>query len=110
MTSGEQFKAGMKYFTVTETPKRGRNVESKIKAIREHRDRFGFFTLQSNELKDPRATLECYRNKDLVEKAFGNLKERLDMRRTAVFSSENLEGKPLLSVSNNGFQWDEQTY
>ena len=91
--SEEQFKTGMKYFTVTETPKRGRSVESKIKAIREHMQSFGFFTLQSNELKDPRAALECYRNKDLVEKAFGNLKERLDMRRTAVFSSENLEGK-----------------
>lgn len=34
-----------------------------------------------------------YRNKDLIEKAFGNLKNRLDMRRTAVASSENMEGK-----------------
>jgi len=39
------------------------------------------------------ASMRSYRNKDLSEKAFGNLEERLDMRRTAVFSSENLEGK-----------------
>lgn len=29
----------------------------------------------------------------MIEKAFGNLKERLNMRRTSVSSSENLEGK-----------------
>ena len=32
-------------------------------------------------------------SKDLIEKAFGNLKERLNMRRTSVSSEENLEGK-----------------
>ena len=30
---------------------------------------------------------------DLIEKAFGNLKERLNMRRTSVSSEQNLEGK-----------------
>ncbi len=34
-----------------------------------------------------------YRNKDLVEKAFGNLKERLNHRRTLVSSEQSLEGK-----------------
>ena len=91
--SEEQLKAGMKYFTVSETPKRGRKVEPKVEAIREHMKRFGFFPLLSNDIKDGRTALAYYRNKDLIEKAFGNLKERLDMRRTAVFSSENLEGK-----------------
>jgi len=37
--------------------------------------------------------LELYRNKDLVEKAFGNLKERLNLRRTLVSSEQNLDGK-----------------
>ena len=37
--------------------------------------------------------LEIYRNKDLVEKAFGDLKERLNMRRTLVSSEQSLDGK-----------------
>jgi len=36
-----------------------------------------------------------YRNKDLVEKAFGNLKERLNFNRTAVSSDQSLDGKLL---------------
>ena len=47
----------------------------------------------SNEVKDPIEALEIYRNKDLVEKAFGNLKERLNMRRTLVSSDLSLDGK-----------------
>ncbi len=37
--------------------------------------------------------LELYRNKDVVEKAFGNLKERLNMRRALVSSEQSLDGK-----------------
>ena len=37
--------------------------------------------------------LRTYRLKDLIEKAFGNLKERLNMRRESVTSEENLDGK-----------------
>jgi len=40
--------------------------------------------------------LKLYRSKDLIEKAFGNLRERLNMRRTAVWSEQNLEGKPFV--------------
>jgi len=54
---------------------------------------YGFFALISNKIKDPIKALEIYRNKDLVEKAFGNLKERLNMRRTSVSSDSALEGK-----------------
>jgi transposase len=49
--------------------------------------------LLSNEVKDPIEALEIYRNKDLVEKAFGNLKERLNFSRTAVSSDQSLDGK-----------------
>jgi transposase len=42
---------------------------------------------------DAVAALELYRNKDVVEKAFGNLKERLNMRRALVSSEQSLEGK-----------------
>ena len=87
-------KAGSsKYFIVRKTPVRGIQIEYDEQAIREHVRNFGYFILLSNEIKDPREALELYRNKDLIEKAFTNLKNRLDMRRTAVSSSENLEGK-----------------
>ena len=49
--------------------------------------------LLSNDIKDPVEALEIYRAKDLIEKAFGDLKERLKMRRESVESEENLEGK-----------------
>lgn len=61
--------------------------------IKKHVKSFGYFVLLSNQIKDPSIALSIYRNKDLIEKSFGNLKNRLNMRRTAVCSSENLEGK-----------------
>ena len=42
---------------------------------------------------DAVTALELYRNKDVVEKAFGNLKERLNMRRVLVSSEQSIEGK-----------------
>ena len=54
---------------------------------------YGFFALISNEINEPIKALEIYRNKDLIEKGFGNLKERLNMRRTTVSSDSALEGK-----------------
>lgn len=47
----------------------------------------------SNEIKDPVEALSTYRNKDLVEKTFENLKERLNLRRLAVSSEQSLNGK-----------------
>jgi transposase len=55
-----------------------------------------FFVLLSNDIKDPVETLEVYRTKDLVEKALGNLKKRLNMRRESVASEENPEGKAII--------------
>ena len=49
--------------------------------------------LLSNEKMSAIKALELYRNKDVVEKAFGNLKERLNMRRTLVSSEQSLDGK-----------------
>jgi transposase len=47
----------------------------------------------SNEVKLSSTALEIYRKKDMVEKAFDNLKERLDMKRTTVHSDQALAGK-----------------
>ena len=56
-------------------------------------NRFGFFALLSNDVKDTTEALEIYRKKDMVEKAFDNLKERLGMKRTTVYSDQTLAGK-----------------
>lgn len=82
-----------KYFEVSSTPVRGIQVTAKQKVIDEAKKNYGYFALISNEIKEPIEALEIYRNKDLVEKAFGNLKERLNLRRTLVSSDLSLDGK-----------------
>jgi len=82
-----------KYFDIKTTPARGTKVTARQEAIDEAKKNYGYFVLLSNEVKDPIAALEIYRNKDLVEKAFGNLKERLNFSRTSVSSDQSLDGK-----------------
>lgn len=82
-----------KYFVVESTPVRGVRITPKADVIKEVERYYGFHALVSNEIKDPIEALSVYRLKDFVEKAFGDLKERLNMRRTSVSSSENLDGK-----------------
>ncbi len=62
-------------------------------AITETEKNYGYFVLVANGEKDLLEALEIYRSKDFIEKAFGNHKEQLNMRRTFVSSEENLNGK-----------------
>ena len=68
-----------------------------FKIFEESANSFGFMIhsidIAKNETMDAKTALEIYRNKDVVEKAFGNLKERLSMRRMLVSSEQSLEGK-----------------
>ena len=82
-----------KYFEIKTTPVRGTKVIANEEAMMEAKRNYGFFALVSNEAKEAITALEIYRNKDLVEKAFNNLKERLSMRRLAVSSEKSLDGK-----------------
>ncbi|MDQ0414579.1 IS1634 family transposase, partial [Mesobacillus stamsii] len=82
-----------KYFEVTETPKRGRKIEPKEEAMLAAAKNYGYFALLSNEVKDPYTALSIYRSKDVVEKAFVNLKDRLNFRRIQVSSELSLNGK-----------------
>lgn len=82
-----------KYFEVTQTPVRGVRVKPIQEAMESAKERYGYFVLISNEIKDPVMALELYRNRDVAEKAFGNIKERLNGRRTLVSSDASLEGK-----------------
>ena len=92
-TVPEHEKQYAKYFNVSETPKRGVKVVPKQEAIDEAVKNHGYFALLTNEIKDPVEALFTYRSKDLVEKAFGNLKERLNFRRMEVSSELSLDGK-----------------
>ena len=82
-----------KYFQTKSTPKRGTKVTVNEEAVKKVKRYYGFFALLTNETMDAITALELYRNKDIVEKAFGNLKERLNMRRTLVSSEQSLDGK-----------------
>ena len=89
----ENEKLYKKYFDVKSTPIRGKRATVKEEAVKEAKRYFGFFALLSNEKMGSMVALALYRNKDLVEKAFGNLKERLNFRRTLVSSEQSLNGK-----------------
>ncbi|MNW58848.1 hypothetical protein D3C74_367320 [compost metagenome] len=82
-----------KYFKVKITPVRGAKVTIHEEAVAKAKRYYGYFALMTNETMDAVTALELYRNKDVVEKAFGDLKERLNMRRTLVSSEQGLDGK-----------------
>lgn len=88
-----QKKLAGSYFNVKETPKRGTHIEYREVEIKRHMDDLGYFVLISNDVKEAYAAIETYRRKDMVEKAFDNLKERLEMKRTSVHSDETLQGR-----------------
>ena len=72
---------------------RGLRVEPRTDAMEEAKECYGFFAFLSNDIKDPLVALRTYRNRDVIEKAFGNVKDRLNCRRTLVSSEASLEGK-----------------
>ena len=82
-----------KYFDVKVTPARGMHVTAKQDVIEKAKKNYGYFALISNEIKDPLQALDLYRNKDLVEKAFDSVKNRLGFRRALVGSEQGLDGK-----------------
>ncbi|HNQ70812.1 MAG TPA: hypothetical protein PKI56_11715 [Mesotoga prima] len=79
-----------KYFTVSS---KSRKITPNEEAMREAARNYGYFALLSNEVNDPFEALSLYRSKDIVEKGFGNLKDRLNFRRMQVSSELSLNGK-----------------
>lgn len=83
-----------RFFTVRETPKRGRKVEYNQPKIDAHqKNTVGWFVLATNDIKDPVQALEVYRLKDAVEKNFDDLKNDLDMNRLRVHSAQAMDGR-----------------
>lgn len=82
------------FFTVKETPVRGRTVRFNNEAIQKHRNRYaGFYVLLTNDIKDPVQALMVYRDKDAVEKCFDDLKNQLDMKRLRTHNASTMDGR-----------------
>ncbi len=82
------------FFTIKETPVRGKKVLFNNQAIQKYRTQYaGFYTILSNDIKDPVEALRVYRNRDLVEKAFDDLKNQLDMKRLRIHNSAAMDGR-----------------
>jgi len=82
------------FFIIKETPKRGRKITYNDQAVSQYINRYaGFQALFTNAIKDPIETLIVYRNKDVVEKSFDDLKNQLDMNRLRMHSAESVNGR-----------------
>jgi hypothetical protein len=75
---------------------RGGGYMGRDDVIEAERSRFGYFALLSNDATlTAESALGVYRDKDMIEKAFGDIKDRLDFRTPKVGNAETLRGKLL---------------
>lgn len=82
------------FFVIKTTPKRGTKVSYNNEAVSQYIKRYaGFQAILSNAIKDPVETLQIYRDKDVVEKCFDDLKNQLDMKRLRMHSSGAVNGR-----------------
>lgn len=82
---------------VRETPKRGIAVDFNEDEIQRRRKRYsGFFCILSNKIRTAEEALEVYRNKDVVENCFDDLKNHLDMKRLRVHTAPAMDGRLFL--------------
>jgi transposase len=82
------------FFVIKTTPKRGTKVAYNHEAINQYINRYaGFQALLTNSIKNPVEALQIYRDKDVVEKSFDDLKNQLDMKRLRMHSSTTVDGR-----------------
>ena len=82
------------FFVVKTTPKRGMKVSYNNEAVSQYIKRYaGFQALLTNSIKDPVKALQIYRDKDVVEKCFDDLKNQLDMKRLRMHRSAAVDGR-----------------
>jgi len=82
------------FFVTKTTPKRGVKVSYNTQAVNQYINRYaGFQALLTNRIKSPVEALQIYRDKDVVEKCFDDLKNQLDMKRLRMHSSETVDGR-----------------
>lgn len=86
-----------RYLIVKKTPKRGIKVEFNEDEIQKQRKKHsGFFCILSNKIKNASEALCIYRNKDVVENSFDDLKNHLDMKRLRVHTATAMDGRLFL--------------
>ena len=82
------------FFMIKTTPKRGMRVSYNTQAVNQYINRYaGFQALLTNSIKKPTESLQIYRDKDVVEKCFDDLKNQLDMKRLRMHSSATVDGR-----------------
>jgi len=82
------------FFLIKETPKRGCKISYNQEAIEAHKNQYsGFFALLTTDIKDPVEALQIYREKDVVEKCFDDLKNCLDMKRIRMHTSKTMDSR-----------------
>ncbi|AIL32169.1 IS1634 family transposase [Basilea psittacipulmonis] len=83
-----------KYFKIHQEGKTEYSYERDIEKISYEYNRLGYFVLITNNLDlTSGEVLEAYRGKDLIEKAFCDIKTNLDSRRLRTQRSETTNGK-----------------
>jgi transposase len=84
-----------KFFFIDETDKM--RVKFNEIAIQDYRKKYaGFFCILSTNKMDFREILRIYRNKEVVENCFDDLKNQLDMKRLRVHSSAAMDSRIFL--------------
>lgn len=82
------------FFIVKTSSKRGIKVSYNNEAVSQYISRYaGFQAILTNNIKDPVKALQIYRDKDVVEKCFNDLKNQLDMKRLRMHSSATADGR-----------------
>lgn len=82
------------FFVISATPVRGKKVSYNTVAVSQHINRYaGFQALLTTRFKEPLEALQVYRDKDVVEKSFDDLKNALDMKRLRMHSIETVDGR-----------------
>lgn len=82
------------FLIVKTTPKRGMKISFNMVAVSQYINRYaGFQALLSNGIKDPLEALQIYRDKDVVEKCFDDLKNQIDMKRLRMHNSATVDGR-----------------
>ena len=82
------------FFVITTTPVRGMKIAYNQEAVRRYINRYaGFQALLTTRYKDPVDAIQVYRDKDVVEKCFDDLKNALDMKRLRMHTIETVDGR-----------------
>lgn len=82
------------FFICHEMPRRGLKVIFNDAEIEKARKRYvGFHVILSTKFKDSIEALKVYREKDVVEKCFDDLKNELDMKRLRVHNAHRMRSR-----------------